>query len=149
MVWNKNKIIILDKELSASHYTWKDNNIIMATMYDSKRNCRYFFYNTETLEKNIVMEDLLVKDGHPTFVSENLFVTDTYPDKAGFQKILLVDTQKKEVKTVLSIYSSSKHMGVERCDLHPRYDFENNSVYFDADIDGRRRIYGFNLGDVK
>ena len=149
MVWEKNGIKLMDRELSASHYTWKDNKTILATMYTPSRECGYFYYNTESGKRTDVLPNKLKMDGHPTFIDGNVFVTDTYPDKAGFQKILLVNEQSGDITTVLKIYSTSKHMGVQRCDLHPRYSVENNRVYFDADIDGRRRIYSFLVGENK
>ena len=70
---------------------------------------------------------------------------NTYPDAAGFQRILLVDIANERINECVSIYSSAKHVGVERCDLHPRISKETNEVYFDADIDGHRRVYSFSL----
>ena len=49
----------------------------------------------------------------------------------------------------MSIYSSAKHLGEKRCDLHPRVSLNSGKVYFDADIDGKRRIYVFKLEDIQ
>lgn len=142
------KVEILDRELSASHYTWKNDNVILATSYDEKRNCGYYLYDLVQKNRTQVMPQLLNKDGHPTYINESLVVTDTYPDKEGFQHILLVDCQKETVKDCVAIYSTAKHMGVERCDLHPRFAKETNEVYFDADVDGHRRLYSFRIEEA-
>lgn len=148
-VCHGDRVEILDKELCASHYTWKNDNEILVTSYDEKRNCGYYLYDLVKNTRKQVMPQLLTQDGHPTYINEDVFVTDTYPDKEGFQHILLVDSQKETVKECVAIYSTAKHMGVERCDLHPRFAWETNEVYFDADIDGHRRLYSFHLEDAK
>lgn len=153
-VYDGKDILFLDTDLSASHYTWKNDNEILATCYDDKRRCGYYLYSLDDMSRLQVMPDLLNQDGHPTYIGENTIVTDTYPDSAGFQQIKIVDFLNKDyldgsVKEVVSIYSTAKHIGVERCDLHPRYAREINKIFFDADIDGRRRVYSFKLEDLK
>lgn len=147
-VYYNEKIRFLDRELSASHYTWRDEETILATSYDQDRNCGYYLYEINTGIKIPVMPEKMCKDGHPTYIDNTTLITDTYPDSNGFQQILLIDLVRETVKEIVSIYSSAKHVGVERCDLHPRYAKENNEIYFDADIDGHRRIYNFNLEDL-
>ena len=95
------------------------------------------------------MADKLIKDGHPTYINDDCIITDTYPDKAGFQEILFVDITRGRIQQCVSIYSTSKHLGVERCDLHPRIAKDNKKVIFDADVDGHRRIYTFDIEEIK
>ncbi len=144
-IWDSGKIRFLERELSASHYTWKDNDTILTTSYDAQRNCGYYLYHVSACTRKDVLRDVLIEDGHPTYISEKLFLTDTYPDSAGYQRIKLVNLETGEVETLLEIYSSAKHMGVKRCDLHPRYDSEHEKIYFDANTDGWRRLYLLNL----
>lgn len=148
-VYDNGNVNILDKELCASHYTWKNDNEILVTSYDDKHECGYYLYNVNNEDRILVLEKQLKKDGHPTYISEDCFITDTYPDSAGFQRILHVDLKNETIKELVAIYSTAKHVGVERCDLHPRVSKKNNSVYFDADIDGRRRVYEFELESIK
>lgn len=148
-IWKQGEIVFLEKELSASHYTWQDNDHILVTAYDKNRKCGYYLYDVSDKSRKNVLPDLLVEDGHPTFLSRTVFVTDTYPDVAGFQKIIVINTEKEEFEIVLEIYSTAKHMGVKRCDLHPRYDLENKIIYFDADVDGHRRLYALDVEEQK
>lgn len=145
MLYDNDEVIVLDNELSASHYTWRDNSHILVTAYDKERNCRYYLYNTETITRTEVMPEKLKCDGHPTYIAEDVFVTDTYPDKRGYQKIMLVNVRTQEVNELVCIYSTAKHMGERRCDLHPRYDKDTKLVVFDADIKGHRELYYFSL----
>lgn len=139
------QITLLEEKLSASHYTWRDNTTIMTTSYDDKRNCKYYMYDISLKQRKVILENDLVEDGHPTFVTDTIFITDTYPDAAGYQRIKMINLETKEIDMLIEIYSTSKHMGVERCDLHPRYDRDNKKLYFDADVDGHRRLYILNL----
>lgn len=148
-LYQNNQILILDKELCASHYTWRNNEELLVTSYDNNRNCNYYIYNIVTETREIIMRDKLKTDGHPTFIDATRFITDTYPDSCGFQKILYVDIERSEIKELVSIYSSAKHLGEKRCDLHPRVSLNSGKVYFDADIDGKRRIYVFKLEDIQ
>lgn len=148
-VFEDGKLKIIENELSASHYTWKNNNQIVTTSYDKQRKCGYYLYDLNKHTRDRLMGDILTDDGHPTFITEEIFVTDTYPDKAGFQKVKLVNLSINEVETVISIYSTAKHMGEMRCDLHPRYDADTKKIVFDADVDGHRRVYIINLEEQK
>lgn len=144
-VFYENKLRFIEKDLCASHYTWKNENEILTTSYDDKHICGYYIYSLTEGHRTQIMCQLLNKDGHPTYYDDKYLVTDTYPDAAGFQRILLVDIANERINECVSIYSSAKHVGVERCDLHPRISKETNEVYFDADIDGHRRVYSFSL----
>lgn len=147
-VYDGKDIIFLESELSASHYSWKTDNDILTTSYDDQRRCGYYLYSLNKKNCKQVLPDLLNQDGHPTYIDENTIVTDTYPDSAGFQHIKVVDLLEGSCNEIVSIYSTARHVGVERCDLHPRYAKETQEIFFDADIDGRRRVYSFKLEDL-
>lgn len=140
-LYNNGTISIIEDELSASHYAWKNEYEILFTAYNKNNECGYYLYNTHTGKKERILPDILIRDGHPTFIDDNVFISDTYPDDEGFQTVFMVDQCVKKIDVLASIYSTSKHIGVKRCDLHPRYDSESGSVILDADIDGKRRIY--------
>ncbi len=136
---NTGALKVLEKDESVSHYDWVDNDTLIVTAYDKKRNCRYYLYDIQG-KKKAVLPDTLNRDGHPTWVGNGIFVTDTYPDKNGFQKLFNVDMNCGKANEVLSIYSTGLHMGERRCDLHPRYDLQG-FLCFDADVRGYRKIY--------
>lgn len=149
MVYREGRILLLEDHLSASHYTWMSNKEILVTAYDDKHQCRYYIYNTEQLNKIPFLGETLIQDGHPTRINEEQIITDTYPDTAGFQYIKLINIETGSIETLVSAYSTAKHIGEQRCDLHPRYSHALNSIFFDADVDGHRRLYEIKLGEKK
>ena len=145
MLWRNGIVYCIENLLSASHYAWRDNNTILATCYTTERKCGYYLYDLANQTKEIVLKDSLNIDGHPTFIDRFTFITDTYPDKAGYQKLLLVDMKNGRVNELISLYSTSRHMGEKRCDLHPRFSSDNNLVILDADVRGKRKVYLVNI----
>lgn len=133
------KIIVLEKELSVSHYDWIDNENIIITAYDKNRKCEYYIYNLQNKSSQKI--DFLQGDGHPTWIGDNKFITDTYVDNKGYQKVMHIDLSKKTKIDLLEIYSSYKVYGEFRCDLHPRISNNKKTICIDGNIDGKRKIY--------
>lgn len=142
LVYNieKSELTVLEKELSVSHYDWIDDDSILVTAYDKNRECKYYVYDIDGNRKDF-LHDILIGDGHPTCVGENEIITDTYVDKNGYQKILYVDLKENKVIKLIDIYSTYKHYGEKRCDLHPRINSDTLDICFDADVKGHRKIY--------
>ena len=74
------QIIPIETEEKVSHYVWCDNNCILYTSYDKDTKCRYFKYYLNG-KKEVVNPESLTVDGHPSILSDNYIITDTYPDK--------------------------------------------------------------------
>ncbi len=146
-VCENNKLTCLEKERSASHYTWKNDNELLVTTYDEHHKCGYFLYNLLEKTRVQLLSNSLLYDGHPTYINDYLILSDTYPDKTGHQKLLLINTNTNNIETLAEIYSTIKHIGVCRCDLHPRFLKSVQKACIDADIDGRRKIYIIDIED--
>ena len=72
---------------AVSHYTWMNNNNLLLTVL-SEGKFQYKQYNIDGEFKTVLFKDILTKDGHPSFASDNnFFITDTYPDRLGYRKI--------------------------------------------------------------
>lgn len=136
----KTELTALEKELSVSHYDWIDDESIVVTAYDKNRTCRYYIYNVNG-ERQDFMHDILAGDGHPTWIGNDDIITDTYVDKNGYQKLLHINLKEEKVEQLVDIYSSYKHYGEKRCDLHPRVNMDTFDICFDADVKGYRKIY--------
>lgn len=138
--FKKEELIVLENKLSVSHYDWIDDERIIVTAYNEKRECRYYIYNVNG-ERTNLLHDILTNDGHPTWLGNNKIITDTYIDKYGFQKILYVDIDNRKIDTLIDIYSSYKAFGEKRCDLHPRINNKNDDICFDANVKGNRMLF--------
>lgn len=133
------RILVLEDDLSVSHYDWIDDESIVITAYDNHRKCGYYIYSLDNTKKALLPE-VLNEDGHPTWIDENILVSDTYTDKYGYQKIICIDINQNKIETIIEIYSSYKISGEKRCDLHPRVNKSNNTICFDSNTNGIRKI---------
>lgn len=85
-------------------------------------------------------------DGHPS-VNGRRLVTDSYPDKARLQHLRIVDFDTGRVEHIGSFFHGFRYSGPQRCDLHPRFSTDGQTVFLDSIHDGRRRLYRIDLRD--
>jgi hypothetical protein len=90
------------------------------------------------------------EDGHGTWnQKETHIITDTYPDKKNFRKLLLYDLRRKKKITVGKFYSIPKIISKNnkwgnspaRCDLHPRWSPAGDRICIDSVHEGKRNMY--------
>ncbi len=133
----------LPTEGMVSHYIWNKSNGLIAYCKVDKTDCHAFFEVSVNGKYKKIASDELNSDGHQSFISENSFITDTYPDKFRMSKIYKVLIDAKEVSLLASINSPKnfqtkdfkKHIA---CDLHPRVSPDSRFVSFDAIRNGKR-----------
>lgn len=138
----KNFLIDVSKVNLISHYCWKNKNEIMFTMKVNKKKYSYKIFNINSKKIKSLSSDLN-KDGHPMFnpKHKDLFVSDTYPNLFGFQKLFIYSIIKKKVIWERLIYSPYKYRGVVRCDLHPRWSNDGKKILIDY-VNGSNRNIG-------
>ncbi|MHB1151390.1 MAG: hypothetical protein ACYCWE_13710 [Eubacteriales bacterium] len=138
----RDEIKLLDGELCASHYCWVDSENVITTSYDAKNNCRYYNYDVNIGIKKELCPKCLKEDGHPTVLCNGKkIITDTYPDKNGFQYVFLVDVEYQKKTLLFGAYSSAKRIGEQRCDLHPHVDVISGKIILDASVKKNRNVY--------
>ena len=135
------KILPLETEYKVSHYAWRDDNSILCTAYDPSGCCRYYIYTLEPRSRVEVESDYLTRDGHPSFISDGVILTDTYPDALGYQHIFTYDFATGQKTAVADVFDVTALDAEHRTDLHPRYDPVTKSVSFDANACGHRHFY--------
>jgi hypothetical protein len=125
-------------ENPVSHYAWKDDNHVLVTeLYNNRYN--YVLYNIITLKREILGNNLLFKDGHPSILNDgNYFICDSYRDKLGYQSLFLYDILNNSKKNILKTYIPNKFDGEYKCDLHPRLSSNNKTICIDMVSKGRR-----------
>jgi len=134
---NEDKIIETNTSGMVSHYVWNEKNEILA--YCSINNIDgYYIISTPDFKKtNHIAPNYLNSDGHQTFICNEKFITDTYPDKFRMSKLKLVNISNNNVELLASIYSPKEFQTKDfknhiACDLHPRVSFDRSLVCFDA-----------------
>lgn len=137
-----NNIKMLADYGMVSHCFWADNDTILGYLRGPGGKDAYWLINVHTAEFRKLPNNALegYGDGHP-HVYKDWFVTDTYPDKARMQHLLLVNWKTGEVKELGQFFHSFKFNGETRCDLHPRFSPDGKSVFFDSVFDGSRKLY--------
>lgn len=92
--------------------------------------------------RQVIGRETLPVDGHPMFRpgDDNLFVTDTYPDSARHQALMLFDmpaSRRIDIGSFLS--DTSVGDGDIKCDLHPRWNPAGTLVSVDTTCNGIRQ----------
>lgn len=116
--YNGNIKNILSDFDRASHYAWKNKKELLLTIIENGKE-EYRLYNIESGKYKLL--NFLNKDGHPSYINETKFITDTYPDHNGMQHIFLCD-ENKIICEIAQIYHNPRKIDQYRCDLHPRYN---------------------------
>lgn len=142
-------IFVLEEDNKVSHYTWKKKDELLITTYENDK-CKYKLYKFDFENKAYTFKYLsgLIGDGHPTYIRENTFITDTYPDKSSYQSLFSYDNKTGERIDLLEIYSDPKQFNVERCDLHPKVSSDSDIVSFDSTHLGYRTLSYFSISQI-
>lgn len=124
-----------------SHYCWIDNNTIFGFFNNPEGKACYNMVNitTKKFTHANIPRFTSSGDGHPS--SNNGFiVTDSYPDKYGYQHLLEYDYKNALAKEIASFYHPLKYKGESRCDLHPRIS-NDKIITLDSVDNGIRNMY--------
>lgn len=135
----------LELKHKVSHYVWLDNDNILCTVYETPTQCKYYTYNTKTLEKKPYCFRILDSDGHPSKWSNDCILTDTYPLKNGYQYLYKVDALRERKEVLMKIFSKPVANGELRTDLHPRLSEDKSFICFDSNNSGNRELFIINL----
>ena len=131
--YDGNILNVIDDFIRASHYTFKNPKELLLTVLNNDEIMEYRLYNIE--KKTFKRLNFLSIDGHPTYINEKYFITDTYPDRNGMQHLLLCD-ENSVLREIAQIYHNPRMLDEYRNDLHPRYNC--NILTFDT-LSGKYR----------
>lgn len=137
--------VLVDKGI-VSHCSWIDEATLLGYLCGSDGHVGYHVVNVEsgvaTRLNATGLDDF--GDGHPHVVGDS-FITDTYPDKARMQHLMLCNLSNGLVQKVGEFYHGFGFSGEARCDLHPRLSKGGRTVFFDSVFSGRRQMYRIDL----
>lgn len=142
----KEDLIILPTQESGSHYIWNDKNQLIASVNLNGKNCHALFSPEDKNMALPIADTIINSDGHQSFIEDNSFVTDTYPDKYRMANIYKVDIPTNSVDLLAKVYSPKQFQTKDfhchiACDLHPRVIGNGKWVCFDSARTGKRGIY--------
>lgn len=152
MVYDRllDKVIELPTQVSGSHYVWNNKNQIIASCIINNKSCHVLYDMSDIDNYRLVSPALLNQDGHQTFISDDVFITDTYPDKWRQCQLYVADVESRFVKKILSINSPKKFLSktvynYTDCDLHPRVSHSGKYVCCDVVYTGKRGLFVMTL----
>lgn len=113
---------------------------------DRKRSeSGYFIIEDQIKIKETISEGLLRRDGHPSWTKNGRYMlTDTYSDVDGFRHLLLYNYENKKVFKLASFFSPYNE-SIFRCDLHPRFSYDDQKIIIDSAHTGIRQILVLNV----
>jgi len=138
--WAGTDLCVLESQGTASHYTWKSESQLLATVHYGGAGTRYNLYTDQSDHKTVIAPERLNKDGHPSYSPQgDRLVTDTYPDKYREQHLLLL-TADGQVRELARLYTPPSFRAESRCDLHPRWDRQGRWICVDDTSQGVRKL---------
>lgn len=133
-------LVLLESQDRASHYCWIDSNNMLLTFHKNDGTEYYAFTNVKNGKKKRLGVKNLETDGHPNPVEgTNLFITDTYPLKYGFQYLYQFKTTDQEATQIAMLYHDYRTRGEKRCDLHPSISNDGRFISVDSTYKGGLR----------
>jgi len=141
-----NNIYNLSDDVFVSHCFWKNNNDIISFLRKKKYGNHYYLLKDMSEKYKLLLSDLNT-DGHCSY-SKNLkyIVTDTYPNRKRLASLFLCK-ESGEYERIARFFSPFKYDNETRCDLHPRWNHNNNKICVDSVHEGKRGMYVIDLGD--
>ncbi|PTP98253.1 hypothetical protein [Vibrio splendidus] len=127
-----------------SHYCWKDDLTLISYMrHDDKDG--YFIIDLGDDCVIIKKIDILgldeFGDGHPYYIGDGKFITDSYPNKSRMKSLIVVDLNSLSFDILGEFLEPLKFHSQTRCDLHPKWDSVERCIYIDSVHEGKRGLY--------
>lgn len=142
--------LLLDCRM-VSHYAWRDENTLLVWARTARDGDRYYLIDVSSGAAEVVGHNVLDGwgDGHPSFSPDRKWiVTDTYPDRARRQHVLLFECETNKLVHVGAFPAPWRFNGPERCDLHPRWSPDGRLISIDSAHDGLRKSYVIDVSGI-
>lgn len=135
--------LLLDDRM-VSHYAWLDETRVVAWARTREEGDGYHVLDVLTGARRRVGAGRLdvYGDGHPSLSPDGRWlVTDSYPDRARQRHLLLYDLLADSRTDVGRFHAPWRFDGAERCDLHPRWSPDGQTICIDSAHSGHRMTY--------
>ena len=140
--------VISDNDM-VSHFIWRDPVHILAWSREIETGNRFHLYNPPKKTLSVIGEGILTRDGHCTYSPDGEWImTDTYPDNERMQNLMLYRPSDGKLVKLGRFYLDREWRGEVRCDLHPRWSRDGNSVVIDSMHTGKRQMYLLDVSSI-
>lgn len=132
------KLDLLVKSELISHCVWS-NNAEVLFWGGIKRQRGYFRINIDN-NKTPKMIFETEEDGHPSLISENTIITDTYPNKLLTQELYTLNLKNGEKNLLIKKRHPAFYTKNDRCDFHPSLSISKKNFQVDLINNGKRVV---------
>lgn len=140
--------VISDNDM-VSHFIWKDPVHILAWSREIETGNKFHLYDPPNKTFSVIGEGVLTRDGHCTYSPDGEWILDdTYPDKERMQNLMLYRPADGKLVKLGRFYLDQEWRGEFRCDLHPRWSRDGNSVVIDSMHTGKRQMYLLDVSGI-
>lgn len=134
---------VLDPSGYTSHFIWRDPNHICAWTKPNGKPSKFYLFEDQTENVEVVGPDKMPVNGHNTYVPQTngeWILTDTYPQgKLRHQIPYLYHVPSGKRVELGRFHLPSAYKGEWRCDLHPRCSNDGMTVAIDSPHGGNGR----------
>ena len=143
-------LYMLDPFGETSHFIWRDPHHVMAWAWHPSGERKYYLYEDQTENVEMVAPEGLTENGHFSFPPGNRWLlNDTYPDAQRLQHVYLFNLETQQRQDLGQFYSAPEYQGEMRCDTHPRISPDGKKVVFDSPHGGNgRQLYLIDISSV-
>jgi len=133
-------IRIVDPYGKTSHFIWRDPKHILAWAWHPSHGDAFYLYEDGTDRAEVVGKGIMTRNGHCTYLPGNRWIlNDTYPDKERKQHVYLYHVATGKTVPLGGFFLPPEYEGEWRCDTHPRFSPDGQSVIIDSPHTGAGR----------
>jgi hypothetical protein len=123
-----------------SHYCWKSATELMIYATNKEEKTGYMIVDLIS-KKTRIIKGLPTEDGHPSYSNDRKqILTDTYPNNHRIQHLFIYNVENQQLQLLDKLRSPFKYLNDERCDLHPKWSFDNKYILVDNTNSGYRTL---------
>lgn len=139
----------LSDDVFVSHCYWKNNEDILSFLRKEATGDHYYLLRDQSPSYRMLWPTLN-RDGHCSYSpDQKLVITDTYPDRKRLASVYLCRERGDWKVRIARVYSPFRYDNDCRCDLHPRWNREGDTVCIDSVHEGKRAMYLIPISGTK
>lgn len=142
---------VIDDNGMTSHFIWRDPRHILAFSRQPSHGARFYvFTDGDRSKTEVVGPDVLVRDGHCTYLPDTRWIIDdTYPDKTRRQNVFLYHVPTGKKVELGAFPAPLEYSGEWRCDTHPRHSPDGRKIVIDAPhANEGRQLYLIDISQI-
>ena len=142
---------LLMNDRMVSHYHWENNDNLLVWGRTEWGGDRYYRINVDNGSTTVIGKDIIDRygDGHCSKSPVGPWIiTDSYPDKARLQHLLLYNCDNNRCIELGTFFSPWRYTESKRCDLHPRWSVNGTHISIDSVYEGRRKSYIIDVSKI-